>query len=233
MSERSLVFTSLRIDHLQSPPPRGLAVVDAPRQSATDRPSNVFEFLAVQSARSSGHEPEPKRGRENEMEDDCDDDEQATGTVRRRGEDRVQISDEEGEREDCRGEGDRHSERRNGDQGEPLRDPSAAVSPRFSPSGSKTPRHATHCDEDPDSRRVPVQADDLDWAAFARAGPVLDRDPHQYRQTQEVGVSVAHSRGQYKRRVLLLCARKRFGAHTTEVAAPRRVKSYEYGRPSR
>lgn len=90
----------------------------------------------------------------------------------------------------------------------------------------------THRDKDPDSRRVAVQADDLDWAAFAGAGPVLDCNPHQYRQTEEVGVSVV----QHVRLVQTcspLCARRRFEAHTTEVAAPRRVKSYEYGRPSR
>jgi hypothetical protein len=86
MSERSLVFTSLRIDHLQSgswPEERALWTA---RNSKTLLGRSVADWRGASTTA-----------------------EQATGTVRRRGEDRVQISDEEGEREDCRGEGDRHS----------------------------------------------------------------------------------------------------------------------------
>jgi hypothetical protein len=48
----------------------------------------------------------------------------------------------------------------------------------------------THRDEDPNSRRVAVDADDLDGAALRSSRPVLDRSPDEDGKTEAVGVAV-------------------------------------------
>jgi hypothetical protein len=83
--------------------------------------------------------------------------------------------------------------------------------------GRKSDR--AHCDEDPDRRLIAVETDDLDGTSLGGACPVLDRSPHDDGQAEAVGVAertnVSHG--------LLIWD---IGAtYTTEVAAPRRVKS--------
>lgn len=89
----------------------------------------------------------------------------------------------------------------------------------------------THGDDDPDGGRVAVQAQDLDGAAVRSASPVLDGEPHEQGDAEAVGVSVGAVRCQPSSPSHTQCGEGE--TDTTEVAAPRRVKSYEYAASSR